>query len=128
MIRLFMIYQHVLKAMIQKLKQHGKQLLHIQNGTILITQKLKTMKKQVIDFIRSLGGIASYAGNTEKVIVDPEGNKPEPGEMKNKKGQRLVVTSNKAIMFINDPSGQFDIEHAVLSKFGFGLPFTLKTN
>lgn len=76
------------------------------------------MKKAVMQFIRSLGGSCSYAGNTEKWKL-------------NEKEDGYDVTNNKATLFINDPrKGEpvESIEAAVLNKFGFGLPFTLKTN
>lgn len=53
-------------------------------------------KRNVQDYIRSLGGSSSYSGKTKT-------------------------------LFINDTSGQFDIEHAVLLKFP-NLSFSLKTN
>jgi hypothetical protein len=85
------------------------------------------MKKKVIDFIRSLGGTANYAGYTEVYEV----NKAETT-----KSKRLVlVERNVRTLFINDPlkdiaevGGVESIEAAVLNKFGYSLPFTLKTN
>lgn len=63
------------------------------------------MKKQVAAFIQSLGGTASYAGNTDN--------------------------GNQKTMFITDPKkGQQiqSIESAAYNKFGFDLGFKLQTN
>lgn len=76
------------------------------------------MKKAVMAFIRSLGGSSSYAGNTE--VWTPT-----------EKGDELVLSRNKRTLFINDPRKNEQVESielAVLNKFGFNLPFTLKTN
>ena len=57
------------------------------------------MKKQVTDYVKSLGGNTAYSGNTKTMFIK---NDPHP----------------------------FDnyIESLVIEKFGFGLPFSLKTN
>lgn len=63
------------------------------------------MKKQVAVYIQSLGGTASYAGNT--------------------------TNGNQNTMFITDPKkGEAvqSIESAVYGKFGFDLGFKLQTN
>lgn len=58
------------------------------------------MKKQITDYIKSLGGSANYSGHTKTMhINDP------------KKGQDMQ-----------------SIEECVLGKFGFDLPFKLATN
>jgi len=71
------------------------------------------MKRKVMSFIKSLGGTASYAGNTEKWSLNAD-------------EKSYSIARNKATMFINDPTGT--IESAVLNEFGMGLPFALKTN
>lgn len=78
------------------------------------------MKKKIQEFIRSLGGSSSYAGNTEKCIIG--------------KDKRTYVHNVKTL-FINDPArlyaenfGCDDIQSLVFMKFGINLPFTLKLN
>ena len=56
------------------------------------------MKKQVSDFVKSLGGTASYSGKHKIMFIDNNG--------------------------IEDGL----IELRVVEKFGYGLPFKLKTN
>ncbi len=58
------------------------------------------MKKEVTDYVKSLGGSTNYSGKSK-------------------------------IMFITDPVTRIDkyfIESCIISKFGFVLPFKLKTN
>lgn len=69
------------------------------------------MKKQVQEYIRSLGGSSSYAGNTVRSYYDKSGEAVKKGS----------VTT----LFINDPSGT--IASDVKRQFE-NLPFTLKTN
>lgn len=76
------------------------------------------MKKAIMNFIALLGGMAAYAGNTEKWTT-------------NAKGDGFDITRNVKTLFINDPrKGESveSIEAAVYNKFGLDLPFTLKTN
>lgn len=58
------------------------------------------MKRIISDYVRSLGGSTAYSGNTRT-------------------------------MYINDPLDKTDrqsIESVIYNKFGFDLPFQLKTN
>lgn len=62
------------------------------------------MKKQVIEYIRSLGGIANYSGKSTMY----------------RRGT-MFITENK-------PEDKQSIEECVLNKFGYNLPFKLQTN
>lgn len=59
------------------------------------------MKNEIKAYIKSLGGSSAYSGNTKT-------------------------------LYINDPLKEDEqkesIESAILRKYGFGIPFTLKTN
>lgn len=81
-----------------------------------------------MNYIRSLGGSAHYAGNTVNEIpvryTHPEN------------GHSIVVNDlvgHSKTMFIDDPNINLmmpiqSIEEAVLLKFGYNLPFRLQTN
>ena len=77
------------------------------------------MKKQLIDYVRSLGGNAHYAGNTIHMINNPAGIPDE-------------VRGSERTMYIDDPMIENvvtqSIEECVLNKFGYNLPFKLQTN
>lgn len=60
------------------------------------------MKKEVMNYVSSIGGTSSYSGNTKT----------------------LYIKDLKLPKFANTTQ---TIEECVLNKFGFGLPFKLAT-
>lgn len=85
------------------------------------------MKKEVMLYIRSLGGIPMYCGNTKKEYTCP--SEKEKKDWNKKIEVEKITLSNKTTMFIhNDKAeGKQSIEECILNKFGFTLSFKLVT-
>lgn len=77
------------------------------------------MKKQVIEYIRSLGGISAYSGKStmvrRRIIGFPSGH------WEYQSNTTIFITENK-------PKDKQSIEECILNKFGYNLPFRLQTN